>query len=206
MFASSSTGADPADPMPVADAARTFVVAPRDHPRREAIERMVASVYRARYGARLSAWAPVLCAIAIDGRPVAAAGYKRADEALYLERYLGMPVEAAIRERTGSLVERATIVEVGHFASTRAGEGRRLMAMLARHLHASGVRWAATTATRELRTLYQRLGVQSWWLADATRAAAGDGAGDWGGYYDHAPAVLAGPIAPNVARLERTLR
>lgn len=188
------------------EGARTFLVASRDHPRREAIERLIAAVYRTRYGARLRAWAPTLVAIAVDGRVVAAAGFRRATETLYLERYLGDPVEAAIRSATGAIVDRAAIAEIGHFASARHGEGRRLMTLLARHLHASGVRWGATTATRELQALYERLDLRAWRLADAARSAAGNGAADWGRYYDHAPAVIAGPIERNLERLERCPR
>ena len=183
--------------------ARSLVVAARGQPQRAAIERFIANVYRARFGARVHGWAPTLVALSLAGELVAAAGYRRASETLYLERYLREPVEAAIRARTGAHVDRDAVVEVGHFAATRHGEGRHLMALLGRHLHANGARWAAMTATRELRMLYARLGLTAWWLADATREAVGPAAADWGGYYDHAPAVVAGPIARNLARLER---
>lgn len=183
-----------------------FVVASRDHPERAAIERFVAATYRARYAARVRNWAPTLVAVTLDGRFVAAAGYRRASEPLYLERYLDGPIEAAIRARTGAVVDRDAIVEIGHFVSTRNGEGRRLMGLLAHHLHATDARWAAMTITRELRALFTRLGLQAWRLADAKRAAAGGDAPDWGTYYEHQPAVVAGPIARNLAHLDRRAR
>jgi hypothetical protein len=200
MLASSFPSPEAAPAAPV----RRLVVAALGHPQRAAIERFVADVYRARFGARVRGWTPTLVALRLDGRLVAAAGYRRAREPLYLERYLDGPVEAAIRARTGAHVERDEVAEVGHFAATRHGEGRRLMSLLASHLHGIGVRWAATTATRELRLLYTRLGLRAWWLADASREAVGPAALDWGAYYDHAPAVVAGPIARNLARLRRT--
>ena len=149
------------------------------------------------------AWRPCWSGLPIDGRIVAAAGYRRASEPLYLERYLDTPVEEAIRARTGAAVDRAHVVEIGHFASARHGAGRRLMTLLARHLLSVGARWAVTTATHELRLLYDRLGLQAWWLADARPGAVGEQASDWGRYYEHAPAVLAGPIARNLAILDR---
>lgn len=193
----------PTSPARLASPARAFVLAPPGHPQRAAIERFVATVYRARFGARVRGWAPTLVGLTLDGHLVAAAGYRCASEPLYLERYLAEPIEAAIRARTGVEVERAALVEIGHFAATRHGEGRRLMTRLARHLHATGTRWAATTATRELRHLYERLGLTAWRLADATRDAAGSDATDWGTYYDHEPAVVAGPIARNLVSLEQ---
>jgi hypothetical protein len=202
MYALTMPAIEPPVPR-LATAAPTLVVAGPAHPQRAAIERHIAAVYRARFGARVAGFAPVLVGLPIDGRIVAAAGYRRAFESLYLERYLDGPVEAAIRSRTGAAIDRAHIVEIGHFASTRHGAGRRLMTLLARHLLSVGARWAATTATQELRLLYDRLGLQAWWLADARPGAVGEQASDWGRYYEHAPAVLAGPIARNLAILER---
>lgn len=204
MFATSSLASNP-DSAASVDVPRTFIVADRDHSQRAAIEAFITEVYRARFAARVGSFAPTLVALSIDGELAAAAGYRRASEALYLERYLGEPIEAAIRARTGVRVRRDSVVEVGHYASMRHGEGRRLMTPLARHLHLAGARWAATTATGPLRRLYGRLGLRACWLAEATRDTAGPDGAEWGTYYDHAPAVVAGPIARSLAQLERRI-
>ncbi|GIK86254.1 MAG: hypothetical protein BroJett026_17350 [Betaproteobacteria bacterium] len=185
---------------------RRLEIVHRHEVRRGAIERFVAGVYRRRYGARIVHWAPVLVALRTDGRLVAAAGYRRADAPLYLERYLDVPIEHALAACTGMPVARALVCEVGHFASAVPGEGRRLMRMLARHLAAAGLQWVASTATRELRELLFRIGLTPCALAPADPARLGSDAEDWGDYYEHAPVVVAGELARGLAALERGRR
>ncbi|HEX4882844.1 MAG TPA: thermostable hemolysin [Casimicrobiaceae bacterium] len=175
----------------------------RDDPRRAAIEGFVAGVYRRHYGARIAHFAPTLVALCTDGRLAAAAGYRRALEPLYLEHYLDVPVEAAIAAHTGHRVSRSDIWEVGHFASTQPGEGRRLMQLLARHLAGLGCRWVVSTATRELRELLIRVGLTPYALAPADPSRVPEGAAHWGGYYEHAPVVIAGDLPRALATLAR---
>lgn len=165
-------------------------------------ERFIAGVYRQRFGARLSRFMPVLAASSVDGHLCAAAGYRSAVEPLFLERYLPQPIEQALAAVVGRRVTREQIVEVGQFASRCAGEGRRLMPALARHLVDAGFRWAVITATSELRRLFSRQGLCALPLAAAQRRCVGDEAPSWGSYYDHAPMVLTGELALNLARLE----
>jgi hypothetical protein len=106
----------------------------------------------------------------------------------------------------GRPVARAEIVEIGQFASQCAGEGRRLMVALARHLVDSGFRWAVITATAELRRLFRHQRLSALPLAAAQRRCVGDEAPLWGSYYRHAPKVLAGDLLVNLARLERGRR
>lgn len=159
-------------------------------PGREEVERFIAEVYRDRFGADVRAFAPVLvCRRSPDGVLWAAAGYRPADAgALFLERYLDMPVDQALA--TG----RGEIVEVGHLAASRAGEGRRLILQLGRLLARSGFHWAVSTMTEELRHLFQRLGVAQRTLGVADPARLGADAARWGGYYEHHPVVLASAI------------
>jgi hypothetical protein len=149
---------------------------------------------------------PVLVSRFTDDSICAAAGYRSAVEPLFLERYLPQPVEQVLAAAVGQPVAREEIVEIGQFASQCAGEGRRLMLSLARHLVDTGFRWAVITATAELRRLFrlQRLSAQP--LAAAQRRCVGDEAPLWGSYYRHAPKVLAGDLLVNLARLERGRR
>jgi hypothetical protein len=159
---------------------------------RAEIEGYIRDVYRRRYGADVEAFAPVLVALRDAGDAiVAAAGYRPADRgALFLERYLPAPVETLLAPAP----PRAQIVEVGHLAATRAGEGRRLIVILGPHLAAQGFRWVVGTLTQELRSLFLRLGVAPLTLGIADPARLGAEAAQWGSYYDHRPVVLAGQI------------
>jgi hypothetical protein len=170
------------------------------------VERFIECIYAEHYDAQIADVlrdAPNLVSVAgSDGAPVAAAGYRSAGRPLFLERYLGLPVEEAIAAVTGIDLPRAEIVEVGHFASGRVGEGRRLMALLGRHLAGRGYTWVVSTATQELRTIFARLGIVPHALGRAHPAVLGEGAARWGSYYAHAPLVLAGEIRSNLARVE----
>ena len=178
----------------------------RLHPPRAATrataQSFIQSIYRSRYGAEIRHWAPSLVSLG-NGRSVtAAAGYRRASRALFLERYLHDSVDALIAQRAGVRVPRSAIFEVGHFAAV-PGAGRALMIALGRHLSERGCTWVVCTATRELRVLFARMGVRAVELGPALASTLGAEAGAWGTYYDHAPVVLAGALAPGVAALAR---
>lgn len=199
-----SSPADPTDSRSAAAAA--FDGQLRLHSRRAKTrviaESFIQSIYRARYGADIRHWAPSLVSLG-DGRSVsAAAGYRRASRPLFLERYLDDRVDALIAARTGAHVSRSAIFEVGHFAAV-PGAGRTLMVALGRHLAERGCTWVVCTATRELRVLFARMGVQAIELGPALASTLGADAAAWGTYYDHAPVVLAGALGPGVAAIAR---
>jgi hypothetical protein len=163
---------------------------------RAEVERFIRGIYAQRFGATVRRFAPCLVSLHDgDGRIVAAAGYRFADAAgLFLERYLDEPVEAMLARHAGARPARGTIVEVGHLAAARAGEGRRLILLLGPHLAARGAQWVVSTLTEELRHLFVRIGVTPLALGAADPGRLGDEAADWGGYYAHHPVVLAGHL------------
>jgi len=169
---------------------------------RAEIEDMIARVYQRHFSATLKEFMPVLVSRCAQGVATAAAGYRSAAEPLFLERYLPQPIEATLAAATGQQIARRHIVEVGQFASQCAGEGRRLMPELARHLVDQGFRWAVITATAELRRLFGRQHLAVLPLAAAARCRVGGDAPLWGSYYRHAPRVLAGDLRLNLARLQ----
>lgn len=182
----------------------SFVIHRAASPARGRVETFVREVYAQHYGARVRQFMPTLVNLVDDdGLITAAAGYRSASESLFLEHYLDQPVEQAIAARTGMPVARATIAEVGHFASVQPGQGRRLMAHLGRHLAAAGFQWVVSTATCELRVIFERLRIRPLALGRADPAVLGNAAADWGSYYAHAPMVLAGEVQSNVARFAR---
>jgi hypothetical protein len=188
---------------PAAGAA-LHAVDPQD-PDRADVEAFIRRIYRERYGAEVRHFAPRLVATRDDsGEIVAAAGHRAAGAGpLFLERYLGGPVDTLLGAAHGAQPARSRIVEVGHLAACRAGEGRRLILLLAPHLAAQGFDWVVSTLTEELRHLFVRLGIAPLALGIADPAALGAEAADWGSYYDHHPVVLAGRIDSMLKLLAR---
>lgn len=167
------------------------------------MEALIRNVYDRRYGARPPAFTPVLASLSGTHGVVAAAGYRAArDEPLFLERYLGRPIEDCLPQTGGEHVPRAQIVEVGHLAATRAGEGRRLIHCLTQHLVDEGYTWVVSTVTRELRALFLRLGITPLALGAADPRKLGDERHHWGRYYEHEPVILAGHLPQAISRLD----
>ncbi len=148
--------------------------------------------------ARVSHFMPQLFGLqSEDGSLHGAAGCRRADSGpLFLERYLDVPIEQAIFERSGVEVARHQIVEVGNLAASGLGTARVLIVKLTRQLALQGFRWVTFTGTREVLNSFHRLGLvpQSLGLADPARMGAS--LVDWGRYYDSQPQVVFGEILP----------
>jgi hypothetical protein len=174
-------------------------------PRRAEVEAFIGAVYRERFRAELRHFAPVLVSLHDDqGECVAAAGYRAADIGpLFLERYLSDAVESLLPAPAGHRPQRQRIVEVGHLAAVRAGEGRRLILLLGPHLAGRGFEWVVSTLTQELRNLFLRMGVAPLALGVADPEVLGDDAAQWGSYYDHRPLVLAGRLDAALQMLAR---
>ncbi len=172
---------------------------------RREVESFIRDVYRERYGADVRQFTPVLVGLHDEhGELVAAAGYRAADHGeLFLERYLGAPVQTLLPAHRGREPHRAGIVEVGHLAAGRAGAGRHLIRLLGPHLAKSGYEWVVSTLTQELRNLFVRMGVAPLALGAADPAVLGEQAAQWGTYYDHRPLVLAGRLESALQMLAR---
>lgn len=203
------SGPGPASSLPVFGSARDLGRAPfelhvhdRHDPHRARIESYIQQRYEKQFGAVLRDWLPQLVSVQIDGQIMAAAGYRDAAEPLFLERYLANRIEDSLPARDGQRASRSRIVEAGQFAATRAGAGRLLIPMLARHLRSRGYQWAVTTATRELRRMFTRMGISPMMLAPAPASALDEPARrDWGSYYEHDPFVVAGYLGQVVDEL-----
>lgn len=182
-----------------------FEVHNANDPQRADVERFIHGVYKARHGANVRQFAPVLVSLHDDtGAIVAAAGYRFAElEPLFLERYLQAPVESLLTTGAASRPERARIVEVGHLAAVKAGAGRRLILLMGPYLAAQGAQWVVSTLTEELRHLFLRLGITPLALALADPGVLGAEAANWGSYYDHRPVVVAGQIDQALSVLAR---
>lgn len=187
-------------------AAQLRVCGPAD-PGRAELETFVQRVFSQRYGAVVDDFAPVLVGLydPLEGL-VAVAGYRgAAGGPLFLERYLAAPVEEQLWACAASPLGREAIVEVAHLAASRAGEGRRLIALLGQHLALQGFEWVVSTLTAELRHLFVRLGVTPLALGAADPQRLGELAARWGSYYEHQPVVLAGNLSQALNQLARRL-
>lgn len=191
---------DPSPPAGVAPERPALVVHGHDDPRRAEVEAFVRGIFAQRYGAQVQQFAPVLVSLQDHGEIVAAAGYRSAADApLFLERYLSSPIESLLAPQP----TRRSVVEVGHLAASRSGEGRRLIALLGPHLAAQGFQWVVSTLTTELRQLFVRIGVTPLALGTADPASLGSEATHWGSYYDHRPVVLAGHLGQALHHMAR---
>lgn len=187
---------------PLMGMASTPGICREDDPERLEVEWFIREVYARRFGAQVRHFAPVLAYLREGAEIVAAAGYREAhDSPLFLERYLDAPVEVLLGRGSGVVPARTSIVEVGHLAATRAGEGRRLILMLGAHLAQLDFHWVVSTLTQELRQLFLRIGVTPLTLGVASPAALGDDAAQWGSYYQHSPLVLASNLPQSMRRL-----
>ncbi|WP_428419684.1 thermostable hemolysin [Methylibium sp.] len=188
-----------------------FAWHPAGDPGRPQVEAFIRRVYAERYGAQVRQFAPVLVSLregeGSAASVVAAAGYRIATQPLFLEHYLDEPIERVLARQTEQTEQpaRERIAEVGHLAATRAGEGQRLILRLAQHLAGLRVEWVVSTLTEELRHLFTRMGVVPTALGPADPARLGDGARDWGRYYEHHPVVLAGSLPLAMRRLAERL-
>eukprot|EP01035_Chromulina_nebulosa_P042210 gene42210-57152_t len=97
----------------LADAAPALAIHITGDPRRAEVERYIARVYAHRYGAQVRQFAPTLVTLQRHGEIVAAAGYRAAAAGpLFLERYLGAPIDHLLHRHAGHRPDRAGIAEV----------------------------------------------------------------------------------------------
>lgn len=176
----------------------------RGDPGRDALEACIQTRYARCFGAQIREWFPHLASLQAEGEILAVAGYRGAGETLYLERYLPATIERCLSgiEAAGArpagretiareTVARETIVEIGQLVAPRPGAGRLMIRRLVNHLADEGFQWIATTATRELRLLFSRLGLSPHILCPASADALDPPSRQaWGSYYAHDPLVL----------------
>ncbi|MBI2305953.1 MAG: thermostable hemolysin [Rhodocyclales bacterium] len=173
-------------------------------PRRQEAEAFVRAVFARHYGAQVSAFAPNLTLLEQNQRVIAATGWRPAgDGALFLERYINLPIEATMAQQAKLPVKRERIVEVGNLAAEKPGSSLHVILTLAGHLDRLGYEWVVFTATRELVGIFTRLGLPLLALAPADPARLGDEAAAWGNYYDTQPIVVAGRIRTGLERAGR---
>jgi len=178
--------------------ARLFEVREHAGPERDDVESFIVACFEEMHAARIHHFMPRLLSLRSRmGDMIAAFGLRSAAHSpLFLETYLGQPIEELLQARLGESVRRDQIVEVGHLSALYPGASRWLIVAVTALLYEEGYRWVAFTGTSSLRNGFHRLGLRPMVLGAATlehlpvheRSA-------WGSYYDHSPVVMAGDIA-----------
>ncbi|MCB1900935.1 thermostable hemolysin [Cognatazoarcus halotolerans] len=164
---------------------------------RGTVEAMIRERFERAYQARVVQFMPRLLALqGDDGVPLAACGLRHAEShPLFLERYLDVPVEAAIGAACDASVTRRQIIEVGQFAGSGAGAFRNLIVRLTAMLHREGQAWVVFTGTIALRNAFSRLGLAPRELGPAEPTRLDEAEREhWGSYYAHSPRVLCGNV------------
>lgn len=172
--------------------------------RRTEAENFIRSVFHRRYGAQVTSFAPNLLLLEQNQQVIAATGWRAAgDNTLFLERYLDLPIERTMAELADQPVDRERIVEVGNLAAEKNGSTVHVILKLAEFLNDLGYEWVVFTATRELISIFSRLGLPLLALAPADPERLGEEAAEWGTYYDMQPVVVAGKIRIGLERAGR---
>lgn len=184
----------------------------RDHPDRESIQRFIADVFRARFGADLRHFSDLLIGSRdVNGQWNAAVGLSSlAHGEAFLEQYLDRPVEQEISLRQpGHLhlnpVNRADIVEFGNLAATRPGASRALILHLAPFLRQRQVRWIVFTGMKSLFNSFAKFNYKPTVIASADPQKLNGDRALWGTYYDFSPAVMYGDVDAAYSRFSHAV-
>ncbi len=174
---------------------------------RDRVEQFIERRYEECYGSVIQRHYPTLMSVRDENdRIIAAVGTRlAADEKLYLESYLGQPIETALFTATGNFVARDRIVEIGNLVSAGKGASVFLFVALAAYLRHQRLDYAAVTATKSLRRSFSLFGLGSIEVAAARPEVLTDGGACWGSYYTREPKVLVGAISSGFQRLEAYL-
>ncbi len=171
-------------------------VLPIGHPRRAKLEQFIQHHYGQVYHAQLTHFMPLLLGLYdAEGTPFAALGLRTADSGtLYLEQYLDAPIESYLSAQTGQTVDRAHIVELGHFAVACPEAAMWMILLSNAYLQASGAQWGCASLIPILLKTLQKLGLKPLQLAMVDVHRLQDTQTDWGNYYQQQPLVVADDV------------
>ena len=172
-------------------------IVPLATPAGSAAAHFIQCIYQQKYAASIEVSYPHLMVLyGQNDQILAAAGFREAaEEPLFLEQYLGQPIESLLD------ASRQQIVEIGNLASAGGGASLFLFAALASYLNHKGYVHAVVTSTKQLEKRFTLLGLRPRRLAVATAEALTLSAQSWGGYYATEPQVMAGRIDKSARRL-----
>lgn len=176
-------------------------------PERARVEDFIRRVYDESYNAEIIVNYPILMSVRDSGGNImAAVGFRPANqEPLFLEQYIGVPIEQSLSSIYSQAISRNHIAEIGNLASTGGGASIFLFMALASHLNNKGISHAVATGTDYLHKKFIQLGLKPKKICDATPEALSSEIEKWGSYYETNPRVLVGSITDGFERLKKAL-
>lgn len=161
---------------------------------RSEVEHFIAAVFKQTYGANVTQFMPTLVALRDEnGVLMAAFGLRSAaEEPLFLEQYLDIPIEQLLTEQLGKLITRNEITCIGNLAVSNPRNAGVLIAHIIQHSLNIGIEWCVATAHHSLQNGLIKAGrdVYPVHIADKARLPEAEQA-IWGSYYDKLPQVIA---------------
>ena len=162
---------------------------------RERVERYIASIFSAAYGATVLEYLPLLVYMEQDSGFQAALGLRSASHnALFCEGYLDAPLERQVSREFGRSVNRGQLMELGNLVSSRPGQAVSLYLLVVAALGQAGISHLVFAANRAVRVSIRRCGFVTRELCPADPVVLGDHAAQWGSYYEGNPRVVLADI------------
>jgi len=173
-------------------------------PSRAEVQAFIANAYRRVFDAEIRVFYPSLVALhSSDDRLQGAAGARHADgQYLFLEQYLDVPVEQAIRLFAGIDASRDRIVELGNLSVARPALTYPFINLIGAWLQTYGIEWLVFALTGTLQKVFSRADVELLDLGAAEPARLQRSVNFWGSYYEHEPRVMAARLNPGLVKFQ----
>ncbi|MBT3329897.1 MAG: hypothetical protein HOK21_24285 [Rhodospirillaceae bacterium] len=169
----------------------SLAILTRSHGLFSQAETLIGDVFTREYGATVDHLPDrILVVLGVDDELLCAAGLRDSASGIFSECYLDVPAETAIEGRVGQPVRREQILELTALAAARPGAMAALLQGFASLGLEAGYRWGLFTATKRLRRMARRIGIDLIELSEARRDRISDPE-NWGSYYDQQPVVCA---------------
>lgn len=166
----------------------------KDAPCRKEIEAFIAMVFKVTYGASITEFMPTLVALRdINGVLMAAFGMRKAaEEKLFLEQYIDIPIEQLLTDKLSKSICREEIICIGNLAVSNPRNAGVLIAHIIQHSLDIGIQWCVATAHHSLQNGLIKSGRDIYPLHTANKSRLPvDSQAAWGSYYDKLPQVIA---------------
>jgi hypothetical protein len=161
---------------------------------RAEVEAFIQAVFKVTYHANITEFMSTLVALR-DNNGVLMAAFglsSAAEEPLFLEQYLDVPIERLMSDQLGKTIQREQITCIGNLAVSNPRNAGVLIAHVIQHSLDIGIEWCVATAHHSLQNGLVKGGrdVYPLHIADKARLSADEQA-TWGTYYNHLPQVVA---------------
>ena len=166
----------------------------KDAPCRAEVEGFIKTVFALVYGANISPFMPDLVSLRdSNGILMAAFGLRSAaNETLFLEQYIDIPIQQLLTEQLGRTITRHEITCIGNLAVANPRNAGVLIAHVIQHSLDIGIEWAVATAHHSLQNGLIKGGRDVYALSPADPARlTPEALKQWGSYYRHLPQIVA---------------